>query len=349
MTGNIRAPQRGDPFLSTWAQQITAGVNAFCAVGPSRGLVRDGFGGIGFEPLPENRRGIKAGIGVLPFTLRHVEQDSDAGIPYTGWEIYMPTGCVSIGSTCLPMNPPAYRVKDGDDVNEPGWFRLPAPDKDPSDGDIWYCVAHAKTCSAISEVDEIESWPKGYVWAEIHDKNREDVEADEDTSDIGDMFSSVVDEVSWSEDEDGNVVNACLNTIKGPIHVRADGEKTEPFRLEWVFEVDEDELKIELKNLYLRNLAFSAAGASFVSYEMHEIEKTTEDVYLKIDTATRPYQAEVKEYKNLTVNGETLTIPEQIQQEATPTDLMLLLYRFDGKGRVKGNMLSTLQNIQMYS
>lgn len=348
MNGNIIAPQRGDPFLSTWAQQITAGVNAFGAVGPARGLVRDGFGGIGFEPLPENQR-VRIGVALYPFTLRYVNANAESGIPYNGWEIYLPTGCVSIGSTCLPMNPPAYRVKDGKDVNEPYWYRLPSPDQNGVDGDRWHCVVHAKTCSAISGVDEIESWPKSYVWAEIHDKDRDDEEADEDASDIGDTFSSVVCEVAWTTDKDGNVVKTCLNTIKVPIHVRADGEKTEPFRLEWVFEVDEDELKITLKNIYLRNMAYSAAGASFVSYEMHEIEKTTEDVYLKIDTATRPYQAEVKEYKNLTVNGETLTIPEQIQQEATPTDLMLLLYRLDGKGRVKGNMLYTLQNIQMYS
>lgn len=346
MTGNIRAPQRGDPFLSTWAQQITAGVNAICAVGPSRGLVRDGIGGIGFEPLPENRRGRVSGAGVLPYTVRYVEQDSDAGIPYTGYEIYLPDGCMTVGSSCRPMNPQAYRMSDGEKVVADGWYRLPNPES-ASDGDVWQIVAHAKCCAALTGVDEYQTWPKRYLWAEMHEFDRSEEDEKEDKGYLGDSLTVDVGKITWGEDDEGTLTSTITNTIKSNVFVRGD-DLVQQFRLYYSFSVDEDELTLELDHLYLRDLVFAAAGTSYSAAGMKEIEQDTQAIYLKISTATSPYTGEIKVYSDVDMpEGETMSVSEQVEQEKEDTDIMILLYTLE-KCRVTGNYVSSVNNIQVY-
>lgn len=55
MIGSIQTPARGEKIRASWGAAITERVNAIAPIG-GEVLVRDGATGIGFAPLPANRR-----------------------------------------------------------------------------------------------------------------------------------------------------------------------------------------------------------------------------------------------------------------------------------------------------
>lgn len=55
-TGQIQAPQRGEPIRASWAQSITEAVNSMLPFSAPGRLLRAGFGGTGSVPVPENKR-----------------------------------------------------------------------------------------------------------------------------------------------------------------------------------------------------------------------------------------------------------------------------------------------------
>ena len=358
MTEIVQPPYSGQPLRASWAASVSDGVNRLGVMGPSRMLVREFAGGCGFQPLPANNRWHLNG-SLPPFSLRRVKQSEDhPSIDYDGWEIYLPTGCVTVGSTCEPLNPKAYRLdENGEHKDEIGWYRLPAP-PDGSDGDLWNVAVHAKPSAAKAGVDEFQSWPKNYVWAEIHDTEEDDNgseedgeeddgEDDDDASSVGDALTVTVGTVRWADVENvTDPVSTYNHFVRTPIFVR-DDSKVLPCALYHSFEIDDEELTIQVDKMALRNVGFSAAGASYMMDGMKELDKDSEAIYLKISAETYPYTAEIKEYKELTIEGEKITIPEQVKQDKKDTDIMLLLYRLENC-RVTENHLVSLQNIQLY-
>lgn len=358
MTEIVQPPYAGQPMRASWAASVSDGVNRLGVMGPSRMLVREFAGGCGFQPLPANNRWHLNG-SLPPFSLRRVKQSEDhPSIDYDGWEIYLPTGCVTVGSTCAPLNPKAYRLdENGEHKEEIGWYRLPAP-PDGSDGDIWNVVVHAKTNAAKAGVDEFQAWPKHYVWAEIHDVNEDDEgsedegetddgEETDDASDVGDALTVTTGTVTWADVENvTDTVPTINHSVRTPIFV-PDESQVLQFALYYSFEIDDEELTIKVNKMALRNIGFSAAGATFVMDGMKELDKDSTAIYLKISAATSPYTAEVKEYKELTVDGEKITVPEQAAGDKQATDIMLLIYRLENC-RVTENYLVSLQNIQLY-
>jgi len=55
MIGSIQTPARGEKIRASWGAAITERVNAIAPIG-GEVLVRDGATGVGFAPLPANRR-----------------------------------------------------------------------------------------------------------------------------------------------------------------------------------------------------------------------------------------------------------------------------------------------------
>lgn len=352
MTRNIQRPVAGTRPSAAWAAAVTDAANSVDTMGPARGLVREGVG-FGCEPLPENRRIRSALAGLAPFALRHVSEDEDAGIPYSGWEIYMPAGCVAVGITAQPMNPPATRNVGGESKPLAGWYRLPSPGEDGDDGDVWWAEVHVKCCAAISGVDEFESWPKCYAFAEIHADGRTEEEVSSDMSSAGDDFSVVVGRVDWQvvDAANGTVSPKALNTVRSPVFVRGENDALKPFKLYYAFTVDEQDMTLDVDRLFVRNLSFAAAGASYISHEMYELSKSTARVYLKISTATSPYTGEIKDYDDDDA-GEgdeaTMTIDQRVAAEKGDTDLMFLLYTLKDY-KVTSDTTSVINNIQIYA
>lgn len=78
MNSNIPDPARGGDILP-WAQGVTDVCRRFGGVGTSGMLVREGPGGVGCEPIPQNRRERRAAApSALPWSFRcTVAADAD--------------------------------------------------------------------------------------------------------------------------------------------------------------------------------------------------------------------------------------------------------------------------------
>lgn len=352
MTELIQPPAPGGDLEASWGAAVTEGVNRMEMMFPSGGLARQYAGGCGFAPLPVNHRGVARTGGINPFTVRYVKQsETDPSIPYEGWEIYMPAGCVAVGQACNPMNPNAYRMKEGKREELTGWYRMPSPSDNPADGDAWPVKVHAKCCAAISGVDEFEDWPKQYIWANVEKDGMTQQERETDQNDVGDTFSTTVGVIGWKEFEkdDGTTEmrSSYSHAVKTPINVM-DMTAATLFLLFFAFEVDEDSVELTFDRLFVRNRAFTAAGATYVADGMTEIEKLSEAIYLKISANTAPYTGEIKAYQTITdPQGDALSVPEQAQADKGVGEILVRLYTLKN-GHVIGNYLTALQNIQLY-
>jgi len=56
MNGFITVPTKGDGLKATWGASVANGINALMPMASAGMLVRYGAGGVGSEPLPDNRR-----------------------------------------------------------------------------------------------------------------------------------------------------------------------------------------------------------------------------------------------------------------------------------------------------
>lgn len=60
MRTQIPVPSKGDKLRATWGTAISNRVNELCAMAPAGVLQRDGFSGMGAQPLPQNLRNRRA-------------------------------------------------------------------------------------------------------------------------------------------------------------------------------------------------------------------------------------------------------------------------------------------------
>lgn len=56
MRTQIPVPSKGDAMRASWGASVANRVNELCAMAPANMLARDGFGGMGAQPLPANLR-----------------------------------------------------------------------------------------------------------------------------------------------------------------------------------------------------------------------------------------------------------------------------------------------------
>lgn len=339
-------PSPGTPVSSTLIGDIIRCLRRVTVIDGRNTSVSYGMYGTVVDVKAEGGKAAKPTLA--PFAARYVEEDADKGIPYSGWEIYLPAGCVAVGSACTPINPKAYRIKDLERKDEVGWYRMPDPGGHET-GDDWLIVVHAKCCAALSGIDEFADWPRRYLWAAVEegpgDMTQE--EREENVNDVGDTFADTVGTIVWQENDDGAEYAQYAHTVKTPIFLRDDVTPRQ-FALYTAFEVDEDDLTLSLDRLFVRNLVFDAAGASFVADGMTEVGTDAEAVYLKISALTTPYTGEVKPYATITnPDGETMTVPEQVQADRQDGEIWLQLYGLK-HGHVVTDGHDAIRNIQLY-
>lgn len=77
----IPVPSKGHSLRATWGAQVANRVNELCAMAPSGVLQREGFGGIGAQPLPANLRDRNGGAAArpMPFDLKGEVETSPDG------------------------------------------------------------------------------------------------------------------------------------------------------------------------------------------------------------------------------------------------------------------------------
>ena len=80
MRTQIPVPSKGDAMRASWGASVASRVNELCAMAPAGMLSRDGFGGMGAQPLPQNLRDRRGAAGQpMPFDLKAELQTNQAG------------------------------------------------------------------------------------------------------------------------------------------------------------------------------------------------------------------------------------------------------------------------------
>lgn len=350
MTELIQPPAPGGDLEASWGAAVTEGVNRMEQMFPSGGLARQYAGGCGFAPLPANHRGVARTGGISPFAVRYVEENEDAGIPYTGFEIYLPQGCVNCGKTCNPINPKAYRLNGDERTDLDGWYRFSVPDN----AENVNVAVHAKRSSMLTGIDTFnDAWwtPNAYLWAEGYDISRSRQDAEEDTADVGDDFSSIVGLIfissSVGEDGETKVTIRYTQTVRNPLSMTC--ETGREFTLLPSFTVNEDDLSLEFDRLFIRNSALAAGGATQSTFALTEIPTTSTAVYVKVDTSGVYPVGIVIGYEDAIMNdGSTMTVDEQIQQDRGENDVMVLVYTLKN-GKIVSDSRRSAANIQIYA
>lgn len=126
MNERIPDPVRGEDILP-WAKSVTDICRRVGSVGSPRSLTRDGAGGSGFEPLPEN---LRTRIRHRPF-----EVAGSGGEDYK-FAIYVPDNVVAIGEEIVTPDG-ITAIPDTD-----GWYKLDDESEVSEDGSTLYLVAY---------------------------------------------------------------------------------------------------------------------------------------------------------------------------------------------------------------
>ena len=202
----------------------------------------------------------KAREPVAPFAVRWHQPENATG----QWEIYMPAGCISCGSTCIPANLPANDTQGhGGEDGEPGWYILPLDEtqgKSQTDADgnsyrDWYVTIHAKISAKIQGEDTVDGTPRHLAFASAWTSNPDPNSSAIDVSSIGDEFSQTVSSVRVTTDGQGKIRKSYAH-VSTPISVQSHVRSN--FDLVWWFTRSNEDL--ELASVYCVRNILSVAG-----------------------------------------------------------------------------------------
>lgn len=99
MTGTIQIPSKGDGLKAAWGASVANGLNALMPMAPARMLVREGVGGVGCEPLPQNLRDRKS-KDLHPWKVFASVKSEEVSHCF---EIYVPEGSVHVGEDMIEV------------------------------------------------------------------------------------------------------------------------------------------------------------------------------------------------------------------------------------------------------
>lgn len=104
-------PLRGYDILP-WASAVTAVCNRVGAIGTGRMLVREGPGGVGYAPLPENLRGKTAAAAAYPWKVEWAGDENDGEGSYV---VYLPNPGSYIDASGATQSAVVAAITDLDD------------------------------------------------------------------------------------------------------------------------------------------------------------------------------------------------------------------------------------------
>ena len=112
-------PVPGAPVSASWMRRFLAAARASVPIaGPG---IRASYTPNGVILSAAAGTAAPASSGTAPFSVRwHQPAAGTAG----QWEIYLPSGCVSLGRTCGVLNAPASDTSGH--ASEAGWYLLPS-------------------------------------------------------------------------------------------------------------------------------------------------------------------------------------------------------------------------------
>lgn len=235
------------------------------------------------------------------------------------WQIYLPSGCVTINSQ--PVIPTNARATDIDGNKIKDWYKIEEPQN--SDADIgtfgkyevreWQVYVH------------IKSLPLMYVSTKKDDSNFDGT--------INDLYVDNIMIKQW-DDKSGETSQIITQhesqqLVKEAQHLKFD--ETGTFRLEWKLE-GQDKYSFESYKLYLVNQCVNFGRVQVWGVEKTDITSFS-DVFVKIDHS--------KKQANISVVGESA--------ENTLDYTFIKILKMD-KGSVKEDYRETIRNgLQLYN
>lgn len=231
-----------------------------------------------------------------PWTVRWHKpppEDEEAAEPDGQWEVYLPPGTISIGSTCYVINKLANTLTGHED-DDPNWRKIPLTEPSSGERTVRF-VAHGK---GNVQMDSSGNWtepaPFVGVFAELEATSGTHNPLDDDywkTHYPGDTWSSVIATATIKTE---TVDNERVTTRSVRQHVRAavtlPGEALTAFRPVWRFDYDPstprtpltlDSIGFETRTLAIGTVMPSEAADEDVSVS----PDGDQHVFLHIDTS----------------------------------------------------------------
>lgn len=222
-----------------------------------------------------------ASSGLLPFTVRYHaplnDQGQSAGNPQ--WEIWLPPGCVSCGSTCTAINNRA-KENTGHEGDADRWYVLPLDESEgtaETQGGVqvkrWHVIVHAKTSAKITGVDALNADTRNLLYVSARPVINGNITDDDwHASERGDAFSQIVSTVTITV---ADTTRSVAQSVFAPISVQAPGLAASGagsnFDLVWYFSIDADTGKLELDKLYSIRNTLAVAGMSVIGDTMTDL------------------------------------------------------------------------------
>ena len=281
------------------------------------------------------------GSGVKPFTVRRHED---------AWEIYLPDGCVNVGGTCAPINPPATTGGTDHDDDDPAWRVLGIDetagttdtDADGNSYREWDVEIHVKPSAKMWQEDGLNAPARRLVWACASDRLKPAgsvTDAERYANTPGDSWSCVVARVRVTtvSTDDGTESSRTVTQLrKTPVDVADDGQALQGFGLVWYFSVTGGALVVE--RVYCLRQLVSVAGISATGDTMTDVTDATW-IYAKIDAA---------DMTNVAGIVEVVSDPGNAVYSSAGTVVWLALFRMKENTVTEDHRENSLKNVQLY-
>ena len=259
---------------------------------------------------------VESSSELRPFAVRCYRLDpSETGVTREflgkyGWKIYLPSGCLSVGGSCTPLNRKMNEL-DGHEDDDGDWYDLAVDESsdcgvrtvteavpDGQGGTTnktvdyyeWDVIVHAKTSAKVWQVDGLDASARRLYYVEarprklINGQNRTSEQQAENY--WGDEFCQtgatfhVRIESNWPVAI--KVSRSISQTVKNAISVA--GRERSNFDLEWYFSIDDDTGKLKCEKVYCRRISTAAAGMNVTGPDYVDVTDAASTIYARIDT-----------------------------------------------------------------
>lgn len=269
----------GDPITAQAFNMLANSIPNIKQLAPNMGFIAGSDGTLVMNQWNNLMAAPQGGEGSLrPFKVRwmsHSKEVDTAG----EWQIYLPTGCVTINNEpVVPTNVPATDIEGNKIID---WYKIEDPTD--SDGDVgtygkyeiveWHVYVHVK------------SFPLMYVSTKKDDSTF--------TGTLNDLYVANMMRKEWEEQEGEankkHTQHLATQVLFDAQHL--DFEKTGSFRLEWKCEGN-DKRKPSSYKLYIVNQYVQFGRVQVWGQDKTDITNFTE-VFVKIDHSTKEANIEV--------------------------------------------------------
>ena len=341
MTTLPRKPARGEAIRAELIGQIIDYMREITPVQGRNIRISTTPGGSVISGQPG---GGAAASGTAPWTCRFHRTDDD---PDGKWEIWLPYGCMSCGSTLETGNKPMSEVA-GHESDKPGWYLLPLDETEGTADDSgtrqFDVVAHAKTSAKMYGVDGLDDPSRRLLYVDAK-KILSSAESAAATSaqladgKWGDEFSQAVASVSITQAEsegETQTTRKITPIYESPISVA--GRVSSNFDLVWYFSFADDG-SFEVSKVYCVRNGTAVAGINAVGPTMVDVSGAENAIYARVDTNAAAGQA---------IDGENV-VAVVVDPDSTPADqyvTWLKLYDISNNLVAADYRASSLVNVQ---